>query len=75
MTEMTAMDSVLLWIGRIGGLLGVLVAAVAVAVRASGSYSLGGFQVGTLLVAGIAAMVFGCLCFLAVLTSHRAAVR
>ena len=69
------MNLLLLWAGRVGGLAGILVTALAVAVRISGSYAIGGFQVGTLLVAGIAAMVFGCLCFLAVLTTRASAVR
>jgi hypothetical protein len=37
----------------------------ALAGRVTGSYWLAGFQVGTLLQAGTAAMVFAALCFLA----------
>jgi hypothetical protein len=69
------MDNTLLWIGRLGGLISVLVAVVAVATRVTGSYWLGGFQVGTLFLAAIAAMVFGCFCFLAVLTTRASAAR
>lgn len=61
---------ILLKLGWITGVVGVLLCIAGVAVRLGGAYWLGGFQVGTLLQAGIAAMVFGCLCFLAVLT-HR----
>lgn len=61
---------ILLKLGRIAGASGVLLCILGVAVRLGGAYWIAGFQVGTLLQAGIAAMVFGCLCFLAVLT-HR----
>jgi hypothetical protein len=44
-------------------------ATVAGISRVRGHYDLGGFGVGMLLVAGVAAMVFGCLCLLAVLTN------
>lgn len=61
------MNGMLLWLGRIAGVGGVLLCLVSAAVRLAGSYFLGGFQVGTLLQAGIALMTFACLCFLAVL--------
>ena len=61
---------ILLKLGRITGVVGVLLCIAGIAVRLGGAYWIAGFQVGTLLQAGIAAMVFGCLCFLAVLT-HR----
>jgi len=57
------MDAMLV-IGRVAGVLGVLVCALAVVVRVGGSYLVGGYQVGTLFLAGIAAMVAGCLCLL-----------
>ena len=66
------MHKLLLSIGRLAGVVGVLVAALAGTVRLTGSYELGGFEVGTLLIAGIAAMVFACLCFLVVLTNRTA---
>ena len=62
------MEKRLLWIGRATGAAGALLTVLAMAVRASGQYFLGGFQLGTLLLAGMAAMIFGCLCLLAVLT-------
>lgn len=61
---------ILLSLGRITGVVGALLCVAGVAVRLGGEYWIAGFQVGTLLQAGIAAMVFGCLCFLAALT-HR----
>lgn len=61
---------ILLKLGRIAGVVGVLLCVAGVAVRLGGEYWIAGFQVGTLLQAGTTAMVFGCLCFLAVL-AHR----
>lgn len=67
------MERLLVWIGRVAGGGGVLVCAVAAAVRLSGQYWLGGLQVGTLLLAGVAAMSLGCLCLLEVLTERLVA--
>ena len=58
------MENLLLWIGRLGGAAGVVICAVAVLGRLRGVYNLAGFQIGTLLLAGIAAMVVGCLGYL-----------
>jgi hypothetical protein len=51
-------------IGRLAGIVGVLICALAVIARFGNNYLLGGFQVGTLFLAGIAAMVAGCFCLL-----------
>ncbi|MCI0418302.1 MAG: hypothetical protein L0387_29930 [Acidobacteria bacterium] len=64
------MENLLLWIGRIVGLGGAVLCGVAAAARLSGRYWLGSFQMGTLLQAGMAAMILGCLCFLAALTER-----
>jgi hypothetical protein len=64
------MEEFLVWTGRLAGLAGVLVCAVAVVARVIGAFWLGGFQVGTLLQVGVAAMVLGCLSFLAALTDR-----
>jgi hypothetical protein len=69
------MEPLLLWVGRLAGLAGVLVCAVAVVVRLSGAYWLAGFQVGTLLLAGMAVMLMGCLSFLVLLTAQTSARR
>ena len=61
---------ILLKIGWMAGVGGVLLSIIGAAVRLGGSYWIGGFQAGTLLQGGIAAMVFGCFCLLAVL-AHR----
>jgi hypothetical protein len=58
-------------LGWAAGLFGVALSAASVVVRLAGAFWIGGFQTGTLLLGGIAAMVFGCFCFLAVLTQRR----
>jgi hypothetical protein len=61
------METLLISTGRLAGLVGVVLCVIAGGVRLSGAYWLGGFQVITLLQAGIASMVLGCLCLLMVL--------
>jgi hypothetical protein len=65
-----AMQELLVWVGRLAGVAGVALCAVAVVARLVGAYWLGGFQVGTLLQIGVAGMVLGCLCFLTALTER-----
>jgi hypothetical protein len=65
------MHGMLMWIGRVASLLGVGLCAVAIAVRASGGYQLGSFQALTLLDAGTAAMVMGCLAYIASFAEGR----
>jgi hypothetical protein len=60
----------LLWIGRVTGLVGVGLSAVAGVARLAGVYQLGSFQALTLLDAGTAAMVMGCLAYLASLAER-----
>lgn len=64
------MNKLLLWFGRAAGFAGVLACAVAAALRLSGQYFLGDFQVTTLLQVGMAAMIAGCLSLLVVLTER-----
>ncbi len=61
------MEVLLVTLGRLAGIAGAVVCAVAGVARLTGAYWLGGFQVTTLLEVGVALMVLGCLCFLAVL--------
>ncbi len=61
------MNKLLLWTGRSAGVVGVLLCVVSVVLRAAGKFVAGGFQVGTLLQAGMAMMILGCLAYLAVL--------
>ena len=58
-------------LGRLAGIVGVLICALAVVERVGGNYLLGGFQVGTLFLAGIAAMIAGCFCLLWVIAARR----
>ena len=58
----------LLKLGWVAGMVGTLLCIVGVGARLAGAFWVGGFQSGTLLQAGIAAMVFGCFCLLAVHT-------
>lgn len=60
--------SILLWLGRIAGGAGALLFMVSVVFRLRGEYWVGGFQAGTMLQAGTAAMIFGCFCLLVLLT-------
>jgi hypothetical protein len=69
-TKGARMENLLLWIGRLGGIVGFAITVIAVAVRLKGTYMLGGFQIGTLLQAGIAAMVAGCLAYAAALAER-----
>ena len=58
----------LLKLGWLSGIVGVLLCVAAVGIRLAGEFWIAGFQVGTLLQAGIAGLVFGCFCMLAYLT-------
>jgi len=60
----------LIWVGRFGGIVGVVLCAIAVLARVRGVYSLAGLQVGTLLLAGIGAMVLGCLAYAAAIAER-----
>ena len=65
------MNALLLWVGRLAGLGGALVCLGAVIGRLSGTFYSGSFQIGTLLLAGMAAMVLGCVCLLLILTRRE----
>lgn len=65
------MHGMLMWIGRLAGLLGVALSAVAVTARVAGIYQLGSFQALTLLEAGTAAMVMGGLAYVAALAELK----
>ena len=65
------MESLLLWVGRLAGIAGVLVCLLAIALRFRGVYNFAGFQIGTLLLAGIGAMLLGCLAYVALIAERR----
>lgn len=69
--EEDQLQKFLLWVGRLSGLLGVVVCAVAVVARLSGLHELMGFQSATVMHAGVAAMVLGCLGYLALLARRK----
>jgi len=66
------MDKHLLWLARVSALLGIALCAAAVITRLLGSYAMGPFQVGTVLLAGMAATIVACLAYLIVLVEARA---
>ena len=65
------MLAVLLWLARIAAVAGVLLIAVAVIARASGLYTLGGYNSGTILLGGMAVALLGCLGYVTVLAERR----
>ncbi|TMH31230.1 MAG: hypothetical protein E6H58_12595 [Betaproteobacteria bacterium] len=69
------MEAMQLWAARIAGAAGVLLSLVAVVARLAGQFWIGGLQTGTLLQAGIAAMVAGCLAYVALLAERSRAGR
>jgi len=64
------MIELLKWSARAAGLLGVVLVVASVAVRFAGSFSVGSFQVGTVMQAGMAAMLFACLAYLAIIAER-----
>lgn len=64
------MAHLLTWIGRLAGVLGVMVCAAALVARLTGSWAIGGIQIGTLFQLGIAAMILACLAYCAVLVER-----
>jgi len=64
------MNSILIWTARIAGAAGVAATLLAFAGRLGEVYRLAGFQVGTVLQAGIAAMLLACLAYLVVLAER-----
>jgi len=64
------MRALLMWIARVAGIAGVAVIVLAVAWRLGGAYWLGGFQVGTILQAGMAATLVSCLAYVAALAER-----
>ena len=59
------------WAARLAGLIGVVLTLLAGLSRLSGRYSLGTYQAITVLQAGTAMMVLGCLLYLASTAERR----
>ncbi len=64
------MQTLLLWIARLAGVVGAAATLVAFGARASGTWHLGNVPVGSLLQAGVATMVLGVLAYVAVLAER-----
>jgi len=66
------MNNLLIFIGRLAGMLGVALGVASVCARALGVFFVGTLQVGTLLQASIASMVLGTLAYAAAVAErHR----
>jgi hypothetical protein len=65
------MIKLLMWIGRIAGLVGVGSAGTAVLMRTMGQWHVGSLQIGTLLQGGVAAMVLAALAYAAALAERN----
>jgi len=63
--------NIVLRLGQLSGIAGAMLCLLSVLLRLNGTFWLGSFQVGTLLQAGIAVMVFGCFCLLVALASRN----
>ena len=57
--------------GRVAGLLGVLICAVALVARLSGVFEIMEIRTGAVFQAGVAAMVLGCLGYLELLARRK----
>jgi len=64
------MNTVLLRGGQLIGLLGILLMLVSVYARFAGKFTFGGYQTGTLLLAGMGAVVVGCFFLLWVIADR-----
>jgi hypothetical protein len=65
------MTRLLLWAGRLCGLLGLALLLLAIGFRASGRFHVGDLAVGTVLQGAVALMVVGCLAYVAALAERR----
>jgi hypothetical protein len=65
------MNSLLIWMGRLAGLVGLLLVGAAVLLRATGVWHLGGLQIGTLMNAGVAALALGTWAYAASLAERK----
>lgn len=65
------MENLLVSGGRLAGVVGVLLCVVAVIWRLLGHYALIGFEVGTLLLGGTAAVAIGCFMLLLARVDRR----
>jgi hypothetical protein len=64
------MINLLIWVGRIAGILGLLLFGVSAIARATGMWRIGDVQVGTLLLGSVAVMMLGTLAYAAALAER-----
>jgi hypothetical protein len=65
------MDNLLVMLGRLAGLVGLVICLGAGIARVLGHFYVAGFSVSTLLQAGLAGLVLGCFALLLALTERR----
>jgi len=68
------MKQAMVWCGNVAGLTGVALCAVSGLVRVSGVYQLGGVELRTLFLVGVALMVLACLVKLHLLSQGGARI-
>jgi hypothetical protein len=66
------MHGLLLWVGRVAGLAGAALCALAFVARLQNLWTIGGYSIGSILQTGMAGMLLGCLAYLAVVAERRA---
>jgi hypothetical protein len=59
------MHNLFLWVGRLAGLAGIVLCAAAFIARLQQVWTLGGYSIGSILQAGMAGLLLGCLAYLA----------
>lgn len=64
------MHALLIWIGRMAGLAGLALCAVAGVARLGNVWHVGSFTIASLLQAGLAGMLLGCLAYAAFLAER-----
>ena len=64
------MRTLLVWIARLAGVLGVATIVAAFGARLAGAHWLGSFQIGTILQAGMAVTLVACLAYGAILAER-----
>lgn len=64
------MEALLTLAARVTGTIGVLLVVVSGIARLAGNFWLAGFQLNTLLLAGVGLLAIGCFCYLALLVER-----
>lgn len=64
------MRTLLIWVARLSALLGVGLIALALVTRLGGTYTIGSFDVGTVLFGGMVALVAACLAYITTIAEY-----